>query len=203
MTGFVALYAGNFGKYHNFDTLLDAAKRLAAADTPITFALFGNGALEEHIRARVAAENIANVKVFPILPQSEVPELLASADVSLVTLEPNMEGLCVPSKFYPILASGRPTVALVGAKSEVARVIAEADCGIRLDQSDAEGLAAALTRLSREPEEAARMGRNARRVIEDNYTLDHLTQTYYETFQEVVAARSGQRAPALADGSVG
>ena len=203
LTGFVVLYAGNFGKYHNFDTILNAAKLLRTGDTPVTFAMFGNGAQEEYIRARVADEGITNVKVFPILPQSEVPEMLASADVSLVTLEPMMEGLCVPSKFYPILASGRPTIALVGEKSEVAQVIAEADCGLRLDQSDAAGLAEALTRLSRQPEEAARMGRNARRVIEDKYSLDHLTLTYFTTFQEVVAARRGQQAPALADGMAG
>ena len=193
LTGFVVLYAGNFGKYHNFNTILDAAKRLQKADVPITFAMIGNGAQEQTIKARVADEKIDNVKVFPILPQNEVSDLLASADVSLVTLEPNMEGLCVPSKFYPILASGRPTIALVGERSEVARVIAEADCGIRLDQGDTDKLVEVLTRLSGQPDEVARMGRNARQVLEEKYDLEHLTRQYYMTLQEAVSARADSR----------
>ena len=193
LTGFVVLYAGNFGKYHNFDTILEAAKRLQDSPTPITFALFGNGAQEKKIRARVAKENIANVKIFPILPQSEVPDLLASADVSLVTLEPNMEGLCVPSKFYPILASGRPTIALIGECSEVARVIAEADCGVRLDQGDTDRLVEVLTRLAENPEEAARMGRNARQVLEEKYDLGHVIRQYHVALQGAVSARAAQK----------
>ncbi len=176
LTGFVALYAGNFGKYHNFDTIIDAAKELKKTGLPITFALFGNGAQEDSIRARIENENIQNVKLFPILPQSEVAELFASADVSLVTLEPSMEGLCVPSKFYPILASGRPTVALVGAECEIAYVISEADCGFRLDQGDTTALIAHLTYLANHPAEAERMGQNARNVLEEKYSAHHLTR---------------------------
>ena len=200
LSGFVVLYAGNFGKYHNFNTVIDAAKKLHAAGVPVTFALFGNGAQEETIRTRIETEQIENVKMFPILPQSEVAELLASADVSLVTLEPNMEGLCVPSKFYPILASGRPTIALVGEKSEIAHVLREADCGVRLDQGDTDKLVATLTQLVEHPAEAERMGRNARCVLENKYSTRRITSQYYEVLKSVVLkAKAEQSAgPAVA-----
>ena len=185
LDGFVVLYAGNFGKYHNFNTIIDAAKKLHEAGVPITFALFGNGAQEATIRARIESENIENVKMFPILPQSEVAELFASADVSLVTLEPNMEGLCVPSKFYPILASGRPTIALVGEKSEIAHVLREADCGVRLDQGDTDKLVATLAHLVQNPAEAERMGHNARRVLEEKYSTRRITSQYYDVLKSI------------------
>lgn len=186
LSGFLVLYAGNFGRYHNFNAILDAAKSLRAAGTAVTFALFGNGAQEAALRARIENEQIENVRLFPILPQSDMAELFASADVSLVTLEPNMEGLCVPSKFYPILASGRPAIALMGEHSEIAYVLREADCGIRLNQGDTALLAATLTHLARNPAEAERMGRNARKVLEEKYSTRRITRQYHDVLKAVV-----------------
>lgn len=183
LSGFVVLYAGNFGRYHNFNVILNAAQALTQAGTAITFALFGNGAQETPIRARIERENIENVKLFPVLPQSEMAELFASADVSLVTLEPNMEGLCVPSKFYPILASGRPTIALVGEQCEIAYVLAEAECGVRLDQNDAAALAGFLTHFAGSPSEAAKMGQNARKVLEEKYSTQRITRQYHDVLK--------------------
>ncbi|MBV9848321.1 MAG: glycosyltransferase family 4 protein, partial [Armatimonadetes bacterium] len=107
--GFLVCYSGNFGRYHDFDTILDAARRLQTLRDDVTFVLVGDGAQKPHIARRVAGEGLRNVRLFPFVPRDDYADLLASADVSLVTLEVGMEGLCVPSKFYSILASGRPT----------------------------------------------------------------------------------------------
>ncbi len=180
LSGFVVCYSGNFGRYHDFDTVLDAAKCLLGTEPTVQFVLVGGGAQKEHIERRVREENISNVKVLPFVPKEEYSDLLASADVSLVTLEPGMEGLCVPSKFYSILASGRPTIATVSAGSEVARVLVEADCGLQMVQGDIVGLVGALTHLLHHPAEARRMGRNARAVLEERYTNHHVAALYHQ-----------------------
>ncbi len=180
LSGFVVCYSGNFGRYHDFDTVLDAAKRLLETEPTAQFVLVGGGAQKAHIERRVRAENIGNVKVLSFVPKEDYNALLASADVSLVTLEPGMEGLCVPSKFYSILASGRPTLATVSAGSEVARVLAEADCGLQVAQGDTAGLVQAVSHLLHHPEEAARMGYNARVVLEEKYTNRHVAALYYQ-----------------------
>ncbi len=181
LNGFVVCYSGNFGRYHDFDTVLDAAKCLLGTEPTVKFVLVGGGAQKAHIERRVRDEDISNVMVLPFVPKEEYSDLLASADVSLVTLEPGMEGLCVPSKFYSILASGRPTVATVSAHSEVARVLAEEDCGLQMVQGDIVGLVGALSHLLHHPEEAARMGYNARKALEEKYTNRHVAALYYQT----------------------
>lgn len=212
--GFVVLYSGNFGRYHDFDTLLDAAKALKdkektknkgrfgaterqGKDLPfmqdIRFVLVGSGAQKAHIAQRIADEKIGNVRLFDFVSKEDYADLLASADVSLVTLEPGMEGLCVPSKFYSILASGRPTIAAVSPHSEVARVIDEAQCGVHLSQGDVGQLMNVLTHLAAHPAEVERMGRNARRVLEEKYSTQGLARQYHETFQQV--ARSRRKRP--------
>lgn len=205
LTGKIVLYAGNFGKYQNFDNILDAAKLLLK--TPghtqdnaekITFVFVGDGARKEYLTKRVQEENISNIRLFPFVDRADLSDLLASADVSLVTLEPGMEGLGVPSKFYNILASGRPTVAIVGAQSEVANVLAEADCGLRVEQGEPEELARTLSELLDSPEQMERLGQNARKVFEEKYTLEHVGRQYFQLFQATVNAPRQSRFAGLA-----
>ena len=196
LSGFLVLYSGNFGRYHNFNTVLDAARLLRDTHPQISFALVGDGAQKTHIVERVTEEELTNVRLFDFVPKEDYADLLASADLSFVTLEPGMEGLCVPSKFYSILASGRPVLATVSPLSEVARVIDEAQAGVHMEQSATEALAAAVVALSENPGEAERMGRNARRVLEDQYSVTEVARRYYAVLQ--AACRPQEAAPLAA-----
>ena len=188
ITGFVVLYAGGFGQYQNFDCILDAAK-LLGDDAEVTWVFVGEGTRKNDITARIKAEQLGNVRLFPFVPDDEFADLLASADVSLVTLEAGAEGLGVPSKFYNIMASGRPTVALVSPTCEVARVLEEADCGVRVEQGNAEALAQTIRELASSPGKVERMGQNARHVFEEKYTLPQIAAHFYRVFQEAGARR--------------
>jgi glycosyltransferase involved in cell wall biosynthesis len=168
--GFVVLYSGNFGKYHDFDTVLDAAKLVAQADPDVSFVLVGQGAKKAHLAARIDREGIDNVRMHDFVPDAEYADLLASADLSLVTLEAGMEGLCVPSKFYSIMASGRPTLAVMRPHTEVVYVVRDADCGVHVELSDAPALAATVIKLKGEPARLESMGRNARKAFDSNFT---------------------------------
>ena len=190
--GFLVLYSGNFGRYHNFDTILDAAKMLGLSRPDVQFVLVGEGSQKEHIAQRISDEKISSVRLFPFVTKEEYADLLASADVSLVTLEPGMEGLCVPSKFYSILASGRPTVAAMSENSEVARVIDEAECGVHFAQDSAEDLVRVLTALADDPVEVERLGQNARLILVEKYATRHLARRYHATLREAV--QSGRQA---------
>ena len=95
-----------------------------------------------------------------------------------------MEGLGVPSKLYNILSSGRPLVAIVYPNSEVARVVAEFDCGVRVDYDKPHLLATTIAELSSSPETLARMGKNARRALEEHFTLDKAAKRFSEVFVE-------------------
>jgi colanic acid biosynthesis glycosyl transferase WcaI len=189
LDGFVVLYAGNFAQYQDFDTLLDAASTLKDRKD-ITFIFVGDGAKKEHIVSRVQSEKLSNVQMFPFVPENQLPDLLASADISLVTLEQEMVGLAVPSKFYNILASGRPTVAVVNPISEVGRVIEESKCGVQIDPEDSAHLAATIAELADSPARVQEMGRNARQVCEKYYSLQHVGHRFYQVFNDVMYGES-------------
>lgn len=188
LEGFVVLWAGNFGQHQNFDAILDAAKMVQNDAHKISFVFVGDGAQKGYLADRIADEQITNACMFPFVPEEEFSDMLASADVSLVSLEPGAEGLGVPSKFYNILASARPTVALVTPDCEVARVIDEEECGVRVEQGDAGQLATTLLHLANSPDLLARMGQNARRACEQQYSIEQVTRKFYEVF---LSARRG------------
>ncbi|BCM89669.1 hypothetical protein IAD21_01516 [Abditibacteriota bacterium] len=187
---FVVLYAGNFGQFHNFDSILDAAQILSAKRDDIVFALVGGGAKRDEVEETARRKNLNNVQFFPFVPASELPDLMGSCDVALVTLEPGTEGLAVPCKFYNILAAGRATIALMGEKAETARVIAEEKCGARVDGDDAEGLAQTLESLANNLDSTHAMGRRARNAFERSYTLDFIGNKFHDLIGEVVGGHS-------------
>ena len=47
----------------------------------------------------------------PYQPKERLGETLSVGDVHLMSLDPALEGLIVPSKFYGIAAAGRPKIA--------------------------------------------------------------------------------------------
>ena len=191
LQGFVVLYAGNFARYQDFDTLLDAAAALRAR-TDISFVFVGDGTRRAHIEARVENENLSNVLLLPFVPEAELNDMLASANVSLVTLEKEMAGLAVPSKFYNILASGRPTVAVVNRQSEVGYIVNEAQCGVQVDPENSAELARAIEQLADDPALVQQMGRNARAVCEERFSREHIGHQFYQLFEQVARKRASQ-----------
>ncbi len=192
LEGFVVLYAGNFARYQDFDTLLDAAANLRDR-SDISLVFVGDGARRGHIAQRVEAENLTNVRLLPFVPGDQLNDMLASANVSLVTLEKEIAGLAVPSKFYNILASGRPTVAIVNANSEVGYIIKEAKCGVQVDPEDSVALEKVLRHLADDPKLVNEMGLNARTTCEERFSREFICHQFYQLFEEVVRER--ERAP--------
>ncbi len=179
LTGFLVLYGGNLGHSQGLGGVLDAAKLTAATHPNVTYVLVGKGEAQEALAARVDTEGLTNVRLFPAVPPAEYPDLLATADVALVSLDPKLAGLAVPSKFYSLLASGRPIVGMVAPDSEIARVLTEFDCGIRVAEGNAQALADAALRLHDTPALAAAMGTRARQALEGHFTLAAIAERYY------------------------
>ena len=115
---FVVGYAGNLGRAHDVDTVLAAMTLLQqrAKKSPsdlaakVMFVFVGGGAQRARLEREALKRGLSNFRLRPYQPKERLGETLAVADVHLVSLNPNLEGLIVPSKFYGIAAAGRPTI---------------------------------------------------------------------------------------------
>jgi glycosyltransferase involved in cell wall biosynthesis len=183
---FVIGYSGNLGRAHDHATILRAASRLRD-DPDVVFLMIGGGSGMSELEERARAEGLTNLKFLPYRPREELVDSLAAADVHLVTLLPDVEGLMVPSKLYGVMAAGRPTVFIGDASGEVARILRKADCGATVPCGDPGRLVAELMRVKTDPELRARLGANAARAYRQNYTFDVAADRWVELLQRVGA----------------
>lgn len=168
MDKFVVLYSGNAGRAHTFDAVLGAA-RILSDDDDIVFLFVGGGKRLAELRAAAARDALGNVRFLDYVPRGELAFSLSAADVSLVTEDPAVEGLLVPSKTYGILASGRPVLFVGSPTADAACMIADADCGVVTAPDDAPALVRAIRALRDDPARREQLGANARRAAERTY----------------------------------
>ena len=187
---FIVLYSGNLGRHHDFDTVLNAAKVLKKKSPDVRFVFVGGGFQEEHVAKRIADEKIDNAALYPFVAKEDLPDLLATADLSIVTLEKTLEGLCVPSKFYSVLASGRPVLGIVSPETEIGMVIDEAKCGVRVNHGESDQLADSIIRLVEDVQTLERMGVNARKALIERFSMAHVAECYHDAFQAIVGPKS-------------
>lgn len=166
---FVVGYSGNLGRAHGYETLLAAAQGLRQRDD-VVFLFIGGGAAMRGLEAEAATLGLGNLVFRPYQPVERLAEGLTVADVHLVVLRPEMEGLIVPSKFYGIAAAGRPAIFVGSPDGEIARLLDEGEAGIAVAEGDSAGLARAILRLREDPELLARLGRNARLLCEGRFS---------------------------------
>lgn len=170
-SGFVALHAGNLGFYGAWDTLLAAAAMLESPAYRIIFV--GEGA--EKPRLSSIVRGLGSVRFFPFRPATDIPFVLSAADVHIVTVKRGLEGVIVPSKLYPILAAGRPVLAVCTPECDVARIVLRAGCGLVADPDDPVAVASAIRQLAGDRQRLAEMGRRASAVAPE---YDRVTQLH-------------------------
>jgi len=165
---FVVGYSGNMGRAHEFRTIVDAAAALRE-DRDTVFLFIGGGAQKAMIAAASAERGLANLLFKPYQPRERLAQSLGAADVHLVTLRPELEGLIVPSKFYGIAAAARPAICIGDPEGEIGTEIRAADCGRCVRQGDAAGLVAAIREMRDSAEARERMGQSARCLFDERY----------------------------------
>jgi colanic acid biosynthesis glycosyl transferase WcaI len=158
---FVVLYAGNIGFSQGLEQVLIAAQSLQD-HKDITFVILGDGSGREYLMGKAVELNLTNVLFLPFQPRPRLPEVLATADVSLVTLQKGMGKASLPSKSFSILASGRPLLASVDEDSDSARLVQRSEAGICVPPEDPAALAAAILNLRDHPDLRTRLGQNGR-----------------------------------------
>jgi glycosyltransferase involved in cell wall biosynthesis len=180
---FTVLYSGNQGRCHDLVTVL-AAALLLRADAGVQFLFIGGGPQHARLRALVHDWGLSNCRFLPYQELADLPFSLAAADLALVTLSIEAEGLVAPSKLYGHLAAGTPIAAITPACSYLRELVEREGCGRWFANGDAEGLTAWIRQLRNDPAAAAACGQAARRLLERTATPEIVTSRYLQLIQQ-------------------
>ena len=164
---FVVLYLGNMGYGHEFGTALDAAEKLRGE--PAVFLFIGGGKRAEWVGSEIKRRGLSNVILHGYVPKEQTPSVMTCASAALVTLLDEAVGVMSPSKIHANLAAGLPLIYVGGAGSNVDDAVSRHGCGVSLRIGDADGLAAYVRGMIRDPARLRAERARARATFEAAY----------------------------------
>jgi colanic acid biosynthesis glycosyl transferase WcaI len=174
---FVVLYAGNIGFLQGLEYVLEAANLLKDSDE-VRFVFVGDGSAREALVEKADQLDLPNVEFLGYRPFEQMPEVLATADVSLVTLLKGTGSGALPSKSLAILASGRPILASIDEGSETWNLVKRAEAGLCVPPESPSRLVEAILTLKRDKTLRERLGRNGRIWAECHHSPQSAAQQF-------------------------
>jgi len=174
---FIVQYSGNIGASYDLEIIIETAKIIK--DPDVIFLFIGDGVKKKSLQQMVEKHELKNVMFMPYQMKEMLPYSLTCPSISVVTYESTLEGLLMPSKLYTTLASGVPVVGLCLKNSEVGRIIDEAQCGRIVEENNVSEFVDYVNELRKDNAMQKKLGENARRYFENNFTLQIAVNKYY------------------------
>lgn len=181
------LYSGNLGQHHDLESVMKAAIELDGDDVQPRphFVFIGEGGKKPKLKEMASEHALDTVTFLPYQPVDKLPNSLTAGDVSVVTMEQGVEGLCVSSKFYTALASGTAILAISTSNGEIGTVVERTGCGIRVNPNRPEQVADAIRYWTEQPDEIEKMGYRAREVFENEFSEAQALDKYEHIVSEL------------------
>jgi len=171
-------------KGHSF--LLQGLRRLVTSTKREVVALFvGIGENEEEIKVQVERLGLRRVVRFTGY-RHDVPDILAAADVSVLTSL--FEG--VPRALMESMALGLPVIATDVPGTRM--LVRPGEVGLLVEYGDIKGLADALMKLIEDPELAWRFGEAGKHLVHARFDERFVEDRILQVYDHVLHGKSGQ-----------
>lgn len=159
-------YAGNLGESEDLVPVVRAISVMES--TSMRLLVVGDGT--DRARLEALANRLAPtaVEFTGHLPYSEMPQVLSSFDIGLVTLANAIAAEALPSKVYKLMAVGVPILAVCGSDSPLADLVTTTSSGICC-RPEPEAIAEAAAILCDE-KLRRRLGANGRQAALDRFS---------------------------------
>jgi glycosyltransferase involved in cell wall biosynthesis len=184
---------GRLVKKKGFEYLIDAAGLIARERPDVRVLIAGGGDLEAALKTRAAAAGVSEqVQLLGVVPQDQIPELLAAADVAVAPSvhdeAGNVDGL--PNAVLEIMASGTALVS-----TPVGGIAAVATDGVTariVPEQDPRALADAIAGLLRQSTVRTEIGRQARDRVCRDFSWGRTAERFDEIYEHVLTTPRGR-----------
>ncbi len=176
---FVIGYSGNFGRAHPDQSIRALITHFTESRT-VRFLFTGGGHGYDRLKQWVAEHGHDHVQFHPYQPLGQLSATLSVADVHLIGLHPELEGLIVPSKACGLYAAARPSIVIGDLDGELAREVTEAGCGVAITPDDASGLIEAVDQYRDNPVLRQQHAQAARALYESRYRLEQVREQWLQ-----------------------
>ncbi len=180
---FIVSYAGDIGLFQGWPTIIEAAKKVHEKNKDIQFAIIGSGSYKQQLEDQIRNENLDYINTYPLQPASRLSEIYSIGDLEIVSIEPGLSKMALPSKTFVIMASGSALLCLVDQDSDIAELVKTRDLGYTLELKDSDNLANVILQAYDEKDDLVNKGKNARLLCEEIATRKKQTSKYYQVLR--------------------
>jgi glycosyltransferase involved in cell wall biosynthesis len=179
----LVVYTGALGTANGLGYLVRLAARVRNLDGDVRFLIVGKGKERDHVRQLAEDHRVLDktLRMWPEVPKSEIPVILAAATMATCVLLPFP---CLrdnsANKFFDALAAGRPVAINYGGWAS--DLLRHSGAGLVLDSHDLGASAESLVAHLRDRDWLARAGSVARGLAVDEFSRDLL----FDRFEEVL-----------------
>ena len=184
---FVVGLSGNLGFTHDPAIVFEAARLLGQAGD-IHFLLSGWGVGFERLTQLQSEARLANVTLTGRVADGDLERFLAAADAWIIPYRENVAGVSVPSRFYNLLAVGRPVILVSEPDAEAAMTVSENNLGWVVRPGMPDELAGAIRKASASVD--ASMSERAVAAA-GAFTLDRAMAGYGALIDDLLQSRAG------------
>lgn len=164
---FSVVYCGSIRPVNGVNKIVEAAKILEKYND-IEFLIYGEGNEKENIEKYIEENELKNVKLKGFVEKKYIPSILEKSSVNLLNYSGetyNWERGNSSNKLFEYMASGKPIISTVKMGYSL---IKKYECGLELEQGDADELADAIIRIKNLSSiEYNRMSQNALTAAKD------------------------------------
>jgi len=142
----LVLYSGNMGEKQGLESVVHAADCFKK-NHDVQFIMIGDGVVKEKLEKLSSDLNLTNISFFPLLPYSDLPNILASADCHLVIQKKGAADAVLPSKLTNILAVGGNAVITASSDTTLGSLCVEfPGIAVLVDPESVDALVAGIER---------------------------------------------------------
>lgn len=174
------IYIGRMDSYKGVDFLLKGFKELLSRTDNVRLTIVGSGPDETHLKNMAKDLGILDYAIFKGRQEDVLSEFYSADIFVLPSLSEGMSNVLLEA-----MSCGLPVVAtLVGGNSDL---IKDRYNGILIPPKDSIRLSGALLELLEDEELRERLGKEARKTVEENYSMDNIVDGYQELYVRLLS----------------
>lgn len=185
---FRVLFAGNLGRFQGLDEVVAVVREMVKEQPDLHLHFLGEGVRRFHLEEMAGDHLGHNIHFHGHVPAEVAAAWTASADFSLITLQPEIIRYAYPSKTAACLCAASAVIAMVERDSELGHMIRDEDLGFVTPFGDRVGLRRALLFGLENPERLRSLQANAFRVGQERFEPAEILPRWTEMYRRLLGS---------------
>lgn len=179
----VAIFGGTIGNAQAVWNIAMLARHFRN-DKRVVFVVAGRGSHKKVLEHMAAIDNLTNIRFVNYMPREEYEQLLATADIGIISIDEKYMVPTCPSKIIGYMALAKPVIAMFNAGNDYGSFyIDKAGCGLWSVGQDNEKMFDNFSKLLESQELRSKLGRNGYEYYKRNLTVESICHQLNEQIE--------------------